>query len=82
MSIPDPESGLDFLPIPDPVSRGQKGTGSRIPDPDQQRWVRANVFRFHPLQWCAHGGEGVGRTVTITLLTREEGFGDSSLVCT
>ncbi len=27
--IPDPDA--DFLPIPDPGSRGQKGTGSRIP---------------------------------------------------
>jgi hypothetical protein len=26
--IPDPD--LDFIPIPDPGSRGQKGTGSRI----------------------------------------------------
>jgi hypothetical protein len=26
--IPDPDA--DFLPIPDPGSRGQKGTGSRI----------------------------------------------------
>jgi hypothetical protein len=40
--IPDPDP--DFLPIPDPGSRGQKGTGSRvqgskrhrIPDPDPQ----------------------------------------------
>jgi hypothetical protein len=33
--IPDP----DFLPIldPDPGSRGQKGTGSWIPDPDPQQ---------------------------------------------
>jgi hypothetical protein len=30
--IPDP----DFLPIPNPGSRGQKGTGSRIQDPDPQ----------------------------------------------
>jgi hypothetical protein len=29
--IPDPDA--DFLPIPDPGSRGQKGTQSRIPDP-------------------------------------------------
>ncbi len=29
--IQDPNP--DFLPIPDPGSRGQKGTGSRIPDP-------------------------------------------------
>ncbi len=35
--IPDPDS--DFLPIPDPRSRGQKGTGSRIPDPDPQHWL-------------------------------------------
>jgi hypothetical protein len=28
MFIPDPD--LDFLPIPDPGSRDQKGTGSRI----------------------------------------------------
>jgi hypothetical protein len=28
MFIPDPD--LEFLPIPDPGSRGQKGTGSRI----------------------------------------------------
>jgi hypothetical protein len=31
--IPDPDA--DFLPIPDPVSRDQKGTGW-IPDPDPQ----------------------------------------------
>jgi hypothetical protein len=30
--IPDPDA--DFLPILDPESRGQKGTGSRIPDLD------------------------------------------------
>ncbi len=29
-SIPDPGSGPDYLHIPDPGSRGQKGTGSRI----------------------------------------------------
>jgi hypothetical protein len=34
--IPDPDP--DFLPIPDPGSRGQKGTGSRIQDPDPQHW--------------------------------------------
>ena len=34
--IPDPDA--DFLPsrIPDSGSRGQKGTQSRIPDPDPQ----------------------------------------------
>ncbi len=34
--IPDPDA--DFLPIPDPGSKGQKGTGSRIPDPDPQHY--------------------------------------------
>jgi hypothetical protein len=29
-------SGIRKKPIPDPGSRGQKGTGSRIPDPDPQ----------------------------------------------
>jgi hypothetical protein len=28
--IPDPDADFKFLPIPDPGSRGQKGTGSRI----------------------------------------------------
>ena len=36
--IPDPDA--DFLPIPDPGSRGQKGIGSRIPDPDPQHCCR------------------------------------------
>ncbi len=34
-----PDSDPDFLPIPDPGSRGQKGTGSRIPDPDLQHCI-------------------------------------------
>jgi hypothetical protein len=31
--IRDPRSGIRIKPIPDPGSRGQKGTGSRILDP-------------------------------------------------
>ncbi len=31
--IRDPRSGIRKKPIPDPGSRGQKGTGSGIPDP-------------------------------------------------
>ncbi len=34
--IPDPDP--DFLPISDPGSKGQKGTVSRIFDPDPQLW--------------------------------------------
>ena len=34
--IRDPGSGIRKKPIPDPGSRGQKGTGSRILDPDPQ----------------------------------------------
>jgi hypothetical protein len=36
VEIRDPRSGIRKKPIPDPGSRGQKGTGSRIPDPDPQ----------------------------------------------
>jgi hypothetical protein len=34
----DPGSKIRKKPIPDPGSRGQKGTGSWIPDPDPQHW--------------------------------------------
>jgi hypothetical protein len=34
-----PDQDADFLPIPDPGSKGQKGTQSRIPDPDPQHWM-------------------------------------------
>ncbi len=37
--IRDPGSGKNLFRIPDPGSRGQKGTGSRIPDPDPQHWL-------------------------------------------
>jgi hypothetical protein len=37
--VRDPGSGIRKKPIPDPGSRGQKGTGSRIPDPDPQHWL-------------------------------------------
>ncbi len=35
---PGSESGIRKKPIPNPGSRGQKGTGTRIPDPDPQHW--------------------------------------------
>jgi hypothetical protein len=35
----DPGSGIRKKPIPDPGARGQKVTGSRIPDPDPQHWL-------------------------------------------
>jgi hypothetical protein len=37
-------SGIRKKPIPDPGSRGQKGTGSRIPDPDPQHFL-VELFR-------------------------------------
>jgi hypothetical protein len=41
-------SGIRKKPIPDPGSRGQKGTGSRIPDPDPQHcflpWILCLMF--------------------------------------
>ncbi len=41
---------LIFYPsrIPDPGSRGQKGTGPRIPDPDPQHWY----FLTYRYFWC------------------------------
>jgi hypothetical protein len=47
--IRDPGSGIQKKPIPDPGSRGQKGTGSQIPDPDPQHcWggKQKNVFQL------------------------------------
>jgi hypothetical protein len=35
----DSGSGIRKKPIPDPGSRGQKGTGARIPDPDPQHCI-------------------------------------------
>jgi hypothetical protein len=35
----DPGSGKNLFRIPDPGSRGQKGTGSRIQDPDPQHCI-------------------------------------------
>jgi hypothetical protein len=39
---PGSKSGIRKKPIPDPGSRGQKGTGSRIPDPDPQPAMSKN----------------------------------------
>jgi hypothetical protein len=35
--IPNPDP--DFLPVPHPGSSGQKGTGTRIPDPQHQYYL-------------------------------------------
>ncbi len=51
--IRDPRSGIRKKPIPDPGSRGQKGTGSRILDPGSRIWIRNtgydNKFFFTPV---------------------------------
>ncbi len=39
-----PGSGCWLSPIPDPGSRGQKGTQSRIPDPDPQHWWKLTTL--------------------------------------
>jgi hypothetical protein len=61
--IPDPDP--DFLPIPDPGSRGQKGTGSGIRNTDP--WD----------QLCLPGAQG-GADV-ITVLHSCDGFGEQVL---
>jgi hypothetical protein len=42
--IRDPGSGKNLFRIPDPGSRGRKGTGSRILDLDPQHWS-AQAFK-------------------------------------
>ncbi len=37
--IRDPGSGIRKKPIPDPGSRGQKGTGSRIRIRNTDQWI-------------------------------------------
>jgi hypothetical protein len=49
--IPDPDPY--FLPIPDPESRGQKGTGSRILDPDPQHWLQVTFVPRPPNIWSS-----------------------------
>jgi hypothetical protein len=52
--IPDPDAY--FLPIPDPGSRGHKGTQSRIPDPDPQLCFYTAIqleFRYY-LKYTVH----------------------------
>ncbi len=44
--IPDPGSWCWLSPIPDPGSRGQKGTQSRIPDPDPQHCKTVGIKVF------------------------------------
>jgi hypothetical protein len=42
-----PGSGKNLFRIPDPGSRGQKGTGSRIPDLDPQHWkIYINIHKL------------------------------------
>jgi hypothetical protein len=57
---PDPEYGSGFLPIPDPGSRGQKGAGFQIPDPQ------------HCYRACVHkdGTCEVGSLVSLSVLSR------------
>jgi hypothetical protein len=79
MFIPD----LDFLPIPDPSFRGQKGTGFRIPDPqhfNNQRYLSFKLvtFQVHISKNQAYGpgipvlvgelGEDFGRGNILTIL--------------
>jgi hypothetical protein len=43
-------SGIRKNPNPDPGSRGQKGTASRIPDPDPQHWFKCGLESMSC--WC------------------------------
>ncbi len=65
--IRDPRSGIRKKPIPDPGSgsRGKKGTGSRIPDPDPQHWLE----RFFMTD-CGRSGDDPADGVQRQLLAR------------
>ncbi len=47
----DPRSGIQKKPIPDPGSRGQKGTGSWIPDPEPQHWIAEKNTSIMQTNW-------------------------------
>jgi hypothetical protein len=51
--VRDPRSGIREKPIPDPGSKGQKGTGSRIPDLDPEHWQQGyfieDIFQQIPI---------------------------------
>jgi hypothetical protein len=44
-------SGIRKKPIPDPGSRGRKGTISQIPDQDPQHWLAYVVMNFFSFKW-------------------------------
>jgi hypothetical protein len=60
--IRDPRSGIRKKPIPDPGSRGQKGTGSRIPDPEAQ----------HCCQCRPSNGPGLGGRNAVPYITLDK----------
>jgi hypothetical protein len=62
-------SGIRKKPIPDPESRGQKGTGSRIqgskrhriPDPDPQHCLKPIKVSYDHMYNCARPALCVGK---------------------
>jgi hypothetical protein len=55
-----PDLDPDFLSILDPRSRGQKGTGSRIPDPDPQYYPK-EIYQFRGIDaWGPENFENSG----------------------
>ncbi len=83
-----PGSDPDFLPIQDAGSRGQKGTGYRIPDPDpQDRFIGClNISLISCILWRRHirHNQTVRRAVeycTIYLNPHVGGNGYNTCVC-
>ncbi len=68
--IPDPGSECWLSPIPDPGSRGQKGTRSRIPDPDPQHclwlYVPTPTTTAQNQLRSAHGVTTMKRLLAVT----------------
>jgi hypothetical protein len=73
MFIPDPD--LDYFPIPDPRSRGQKDTGIPDPDPQHCRYLVKNK-QIQPITYKKEANLETRlktRTATLPASTRERG---------
>ncbi len=66
--IPDPGSGCWLFPIPDPGSRGQKGTQSRIPDPDPPHCIKVISHKIYLCRYVHKPFEKAGNQVYLLIL--------------
>ncbi len=75
----DPGSGKNLFRIPDPVSRGQKGTGSRIPDPGPQYWLHVPFKRSVVVDFCSSVEQTKRMWIGIFIESVEDPYADPDL---